>query len=81
MHSINTQLIFDSFGKIRNVVAQWPGSTHDSSILRESAVWGHFERGGGGHGILLGDSGYPCKPWLMTPFLRPATDAQMRYNR
>jgi hypothetical protein len=80
VHSINTQLVFDSYGKIRNVVAQWPGSTHDSAILRQSTVWELFERGGG-HGILLGDSGYPCKPWLLTPFLRPNTDSETRYNR
>jgi hypothetical protein len=42
---------------IRDIVANQPGSTHDSRMLRESSLWDGFEAGQG-RGILLGDSGY-----------------------
>uniref|UniRef100_A0A3B3T239 DDE Tnp4 domain-containing protein n=1 Tax=Paramormyrops kingsleyae TaxID=1676925 RepID=A0A3B3T239_9TELE len=58
-YSINVQL-----------VSQWPGSTHDARILDESILAREFEEGRH-KGILLGDSGYPCRSWLMTPFRNP----------
>ncbi|XP_048759899.2 putative nuclease HARBI1 [Ostrea edulis] len=31
-------------------------------------------------GFLLGDSGYPCKPYLMTPYPVPSTPAEVKFN-
>lgn len=42
-----------------NVVARWPGATHDSAIFANSRVCGDFEAGRYGNACLLGDSGYP----------------------
>lgn len=64
---------------IRNIVCRWPGSTHDSRIFENSRIGTRFDDGEI-DGILLGDSGYACKPYLMTPFLDPATGPERRYN-
>ena len=31
-------------------------------------------------GMLLGDSGYPCRQYAMTPLPHPQTQPQRRYN-
>ncbi|CAC5411101.1 HARBI1 [Mytilus coruscus] len=82
-HSINVQAICDHEGRFTNLVARWPGSVHDSHILRCSKILQHLELT---HrrvedGIVLGDSGYGCKSFLMTPFMRPTEDCHERFNR
>ncbi|KAA0725346.1 putative nuclease HARBI1 [Triplophysa tibetana] len=81
-HSINVQIVFNAACKILDIVAKWPGSTHDARILSESGIRQLFERRyvpANCH--LLGDSGYPCKPWLLTPYLQPRQGPQLNYNR
>ena len=56
-HSINVQCICDASGKLTNVVAEWPGSCHDSFILRSSKIWDFMERNQN-LGTILGDSAY-----------------------
>ena len=63
------------------IVARWPGSTHDSHIFRTSRL----SRLENNHhslddGVLLGDSGYACSPFLMTPFNNPRNPSQEAYN-
>ncbi|XP_072166404.1 putative nuclease HARBI1 [Diadema setosum] len=79
-HSINVQIVCDWKYKITNVVARWPGSTHDSRILRNSVLERRF-REGELEGILVGDSGYRLQTWLMTPLRDPQTNAERAYNR
>ncbi len=77
--SINVQAACDASLKFTNVVARWPGSTHDARIFDNSALCARFENGEL-DGILLGDGGYGCKPYLLTPLLTTADDKQRRYN-
>lgn len=79
-HSYNVQCVCDHNGTFTNINAKWPGSAHDSRIFRESALHHYLEQNPN-VGYLLGDSGYACKPYLLTPFLRPNSPAHERYNR
>lgn len=51
-----------------NVVARWPGATHDQTIFRHSLIHDRFEAGEFGRYILVGDSGYRNTFFLATPY-------------
>lgn len=70
-------------GKFTNISANWPGSTHDSHIFTTSALCRYLENNHRGlsDGVLLGDSGYACRPFLLTPFNNAVEAHQQRYNR
>ena len=63
------------------MVAKFPGSTHDSYIWNTSALCAKFEDVSPIDGFLLGDSAYPLKPYLLTPYLTPSTPSARLYNR
>ncbi|CAH1977922.1 unnamed protein product [Acanthoscelides obtectus] len=69
-----------------NVNSRFPGSTHDSFIWSQSRV-GEFLRTLSeeymGSFYLLGDSGYPLRPWLITPYLPepPQDTPESRFNK
>ena len=63
-----------------NIVARWPGSVHDARIFENSVLGMRFERGNC-NGVLLGDNGYPCKQYLLTPVLNPSTQSERNYNK
>ena len=44
-HSINVQAVCDADYKSINVVARWPGSTHDSAVLHGSLIGQMFTDG------------------------------------
>lgn len=77
--SINVQAIGDAQLKIRNLVVRWPGSVHDSRIFDNSEIGAKFENGEI-NGLLLGDSGYALRQYLITPILQPQTRAERRFN-
>lgn len=78
-HSLNVQMVCDSHMKIRNLVAGFPGSSHDSFILRQSYLYSHMEESKE-PGWLVGDAGYPLLPWLLTPLSNPQSAADKKYQ-
>ena len=80
--SLNVQGVCDVNLKFLNIVSSWPGSTHDSRIFMMSNLYHLLERDHeeGTYKHLLGDSGYPCLKYLLTPILNPTTDKERRYN-
>jgi len=77
--SINVQLVCDHTGYISDVVARWPGSVHDSTIFDNSHLRALLEMGPA-HGYLVGDGGYACRKYLLTPLTNPTTAAEKLYN-
>uniref|UniRef100_UPI003AB07963 putative nuclease HARBI1 n=1 Tax=Centroberyx gerrardi TaxID=166262 RepID=UPI003AB07963 len=77
-HSLNVQMTCDHHCMVTSIEAKWPG-VHDSRIFRESALCHRFEQGLFS-GVLLGDRGYACQPFLMTPYPDPDAGQQTRFN-
>ncbi|XP_031346743.1 putative nuclease HARBI1 isoform X2 [Photinus pyralis] len=84
-YSLNVQIICNAQLKITNINARFPGSVHDSAIWQTSLVRRHLVNNYVGNRnqttYLLGDSGYPLEPWLLTPIANPLTDAERQFNR
>jgi hypothetical protein len=77
--SINVQAICNYERKFVNIYAAWPGSCHDSFILQQSAIYHEFENGQ--HiGVILGDGGYPCRNWILTPYRNANSTKKVNYN-
>ncbi|XP_068035134.1 copper chaperone for superoxide dismutase isoform X1 [Anomalospiza imberbis] len=79
-HSINMQVVCDRRGHITNVVAKFPGSCANATVLENSALARLMEGSRPEGGWLLGDRSYPLKPWLLTPISGPRGAAELRYN-
>ncbi|XP_066590854.1 putative nuclease HARBI1 [Prorops nasuta] len=56
------------------------GSVHDSTIFDNSSIKTRMENKEFGSGLILGDSSYPCLPYLLTPLQNPTTPAEVLYN-
>lgn len=78
--SINVQAVCDADLIIRDIVARWPGSVHDMTIFNDSILRARLENNEFRHYILLGDNGYACKRYLLTPLLNPISPSEIRYN-
>ena len=79
-HSINVQAVCGPNKEFLDIVAKWPGSTHDAFISSNCQLSTRFVDGKYGSGWLLGDSGYPLKSHLLTPLAVTTNDNHRRYN-
>lgn len=80
--SFNVQVICDPHLKIQDVVCRWQGSAHDSTIFNNSRIKARLEQGDFGiDSLIIGDSGYPIKPYLITPLRDPQTPAEQLFNQ
>lgn len=78
--SLNVQTVAGADTRILNIVARWPGATHDQTIFNNSTLKFRLERGDFRNYILVGDSGYRNTSYLATPFLLCDTPAKNLYN-
>ncbi|CAG4984954.1 unnamed protein product [Colias eurytheme] len=78
--SLNIQGVCDADLRLMNVVARWPGSTHDATIFNNSILRAQCDAGQYDGRWLLGDSAYPNRSYLLTPLLNPSSEAEHRYN-
>ncbi len=73
--------VIDHTYRILNINAKFLGSTHDSYIWRMSLLWQHLSNTyRDQHEWLLGDSGYPLEPWLITPIADSTKIAEVTFN-
>lgn len=54
---------------------------HDSTIFHNSRLRANFENHMYRNALILGDSGYPSKSYLLTPLLNPERPAEIVYNQ
>ncbi|GMG98233.1 hypothetical protein Nepgr_000073 [Nepenthes gracilis] len=80
-HSMLLQAIVDPDMKFRDVVTGWPGKMNDSLVLQSSNFFKLCEKGKRLNGdkielpdgsevreYIVGDSGFPLLPWLISPY-------------
>lgn len=78
--SYNVQAVCDANGMFQDVVCRWPGSAHDAQIFSQSSLRARFERGDYVNYLMLGDSAYAVKPYLIPPLQNPVTAAEQLFN-
>ncbi|KAK9745404.1 DDE superfamily endonuclease [Popillia japonica] len=79
--SQNVQVVCDSDLLIRNIVCRWHGSARDSTIFNNSSLKVKLENEEFGEGsLVVGDSGYAVRKYLIAPLANPRTPAEHLFN-
>ena len=83
---MNLQAVCTNDLKFIDCYAGWPGSVHDARVLKNSPLYRDASldpnRLFPGDRHILGDSAYPLKEWLLTPYRDNGhlTQSERRYN-
>ncbi|XP_032682485.1 putative nuclease HARBI1, partial [Odontomachus brunneus] len=77
--SLNVQVVVGPRMEFLDIVPEYPGSQHDSRIFQNSRIYAQYIQGRL-NGKLVGDSGYPALPFVLTPIGNPQTDEELTYN-
>lgn len=83
-HSLNVQAVCKDDLIITNLNTNFGGSTHDAFVWRNSILQQYLQEvynNGERNFWLIGDSGYPLQPYLLTPVTNAAPDTpEAMYN-
>ncbi|XP_067894259.1 putative nuclease HARBI1 [Heterodontus francisci] len=79
-HSLNLEIVCDHCKRILQIGASFPGSCHNSYILRQSQVPQLFRPSKRLYRYILGEKGRLLKTWLLTPVLNPNTKPEDTNN-
>ena len=74
-HTINVQFVCGPDGLFYDVVAKYPGSHHDSTIFKKSAICRYLKNANIPQYHLLADGGYTCANFVLTPLRLPPNGA------
>lgn len=77
--SFNVQATCDEDFKFTSIDVGWPGSVHDSRILKNSTIFRHLSQNS--NGCLLADAGYGITPFIITPFGNPISEEEKCFNK
>lgn len=84
-YSVKLQAIVDHIPLFRDVFIGWPGRSHDARTFTNSPIFTMLDNQPSllpHNYFIVGDSAYPLKVYLMTPFKHlAATPQQKRYNK
>ena len=69
--------------KFYYINANYPGRCHDAGVLRKTSLCTSFEAGFRPFpkAVILGDSAYPLREWLITPYRGTPEGAKNLFNR
>lgn len=77
--TISAQVMMNNEYRINNIVTHWSRDVKDNQTFATLELYRKLQDVSRGF-WLLGDAGYPCLPFLLTPFVKVNSIAQQNFN-